>query len=247
MWKKVCLGVVISIFVYKIGYLIFEYRMRQDINNFMLDQQSQNDLYELMGKVDTLFTTQGIRYWATGGTLLGAVRHGGLIPWDDDLDICVMKEDLPRILNLQQDLLDIGIEMSSAIGGLAFCKKDNKLDYFKLPFWIADCFSALVQGRTMPNYPTFPYMDVFVMTEENNLMVPNNKLVRKIFPAESYLKNNILHLTKVPFGPIHVYIPQEVDSYLTTTYGSDWATVGYITHNHKYNLQLSKPIIQTFA
>ena len=34
----------------------------------------------------------GVLYWTTGGTTLGIVRHGGLIPWDDDLDICILQQ-----------------------------------------------------------------------------------------------------------------------------------------------------------
>ena len=46
-------------------------------------------VYALGRAIARVFKEAGLEYWSSGGTTLGIVRHGGLIPWDDDLDICI--------------------------------------------------------------------------------------------------------------------------------------------------------------
>ena len=47
----------------------------------------QNKILEVMKYIDAVCRKNGIIYYIMGGTALGAIRHGGFIPWDDDLDI----------------------------------------------------------------------------------------------------------------------------------------------------------------
>ena len=57
---------------------------------------------DILRHVAALCRRHGIAYWLDSGTLLGAIRHGGFIPWDDDIDICMPLTDVPRFIEVAQ-------------------------------------------------------------------------------------------------------------------------------------------------
>lgn len=63
-------------------------------------EQHQQVLYDIVYMVDDFCKAHDIPYFLVGGSLLGAVRHQGIIPWDDDMDIAMTRENYERFLEL---------------------------------------------------------------------------------------------------------------------------------------------------
>ena len=60
------------------------------------DDEYKVILLKIMDSIDTFCRENNIQYYVLGGTLLGAVRHKGFIPWDDDIDIGMLRKDYDR-------------------------------------------------------------------------------------------------------------------------------------------------------
>jgi lipopolysaccharide cholinephosphotransferase len=60
-------------------------------------REYQKETADFLAEFDELCSKLGIKFWLCAGTLLGAVRHGGFIPWDDDVDVCMMLEDFQKL------------------------------------------------------------------------------------------------------------------------------------------------------
>ena len=63
----------------------------------------QSEILEILKTFDEFCKENGINYYLCEGTLLGAVRHNGFIPWDDDVDVCMKREDYDKFIALCKD------------------------------------------------------------------------------------------------------------------------------------------------
>ena len=86
-----------------------------NLEQFKLTQLRRAQLKQLsiLEEIDRICRKHSIRYWLDGGSLLGAVRHGGFIPWDDDIDIAMPLEDMQRFVEIAPKELREGLRLQT--------------------------------------------------------------------------------------------------------------------------------------
>lgn len=68
-------------------------------------RRAQNVMLDLLIFLDKICKENNLTYWLDSGTLLGAARHGGFIPWDDDVDVCMPREDAKKLKSIMKNYI----------------------------------------------------------------------------------------------------------------------------------------------
>lgn len=119
--------------------------------------RQQQRMLEMMVWLDDVCRRHRIPYWLGSGTLLGAVRHGGFIPWDDDVDIEFRREDYPRLLQV--------LTQETAGTDYALQTHDTDPGYFFTYAKLRDRRSRLQEQTGYDRIFTYQgiYLDLFVL------------------------------------------------------------------------------------
>jgi lipopolysaccharide cholinephosphotransferase len=128
------------------------------------------NIYQIMKDTHEILTKHNITYWLDSGTLLGAIRHKGLIPFDDDLDIGIMHSEEPKFQEILNDFRDLGYKILHD-RFYSICSKKACLDVF-VTHQIGDKFTYtnLSVGERFPN---------------------NHFYINELFPLKKYQFGNL--------------------------------------------------------
>lgn len=175
-------------------------RERFNPEGSMLRRQ-QLRMLDILLYVDKVCKEHNIRYWLSSGTLLGAVRHGGFIPWDDDLDIEMLREDYEKFLKVFPENKDYALQtiQNDPNYFLGFAKvrdlhsqiSEFDMDkYYKYRGLFVDVFSL----ERIPRIVSRIYGKMFKILRAFSLKVGNNK---KVFWLVKSLQKVLLYSARI--------------------------------------------------
>ena len=183
-------------------------------------------LYQLLYNVSNILENNNIPYFIEGGTLLGSIRHKGIIPWDDDLDIGIFKEDIKKFLRLSPQFAQCG--------------------YSIVKLWFG--YKIFITRRKhIPDFNySYPFLDVFIFKKHGRKYINLLSEVRKTWPKAYFYKTNLFPLKRVKFGDFYVFAPAKSEPILNRVYGKDWNKIAYRQYDHaKEESLIKKKVVLT--
>lgn len=191
---------------------------------------------ELLRIVCRTLEDNGLTYWLDYGTLLGAVRHKGYIPWDDDLDIAMTRQDYEIACEiLPKELKKFGIKVTAPNDeriGISIWKAGLIMDIFPMDNVDENSIKSFDELRDK----TIEFRKYYVKNKKLSLSVLREKRHEMIgSPSESnplwyhnaefcadrtvYSNNTIFPLKEMSFEGHLFKVPNDCHQYLIETYG----------------------------
>ena len=163
--------------------------------------------FDLLVKIDAICQNQGLRYYLTAGTLLGSVRHKGYIPWDDDIDITMPRDDYEAFYSYAMNKNeDADFQL------ISYRDKSSIYPFFK----VVNPRTTVVEHYVDKQYCTGVWVDVFPLDgihKGDKSPIIYNKIIANLYgfivanpnQGTSAYRKAIKRLTTPLFRHINIY------------------------------------------
>ena len=224
----------------------------------------QDVCQEVLDFVVNVCEKYGIEYWLEAGTLLGAVRHGGFLPWDDDIDLGMMRQDYNRF----QEAFNLEIKNHNIQNKLKLKllrHGDNVLYFMQISyaeFAILDIFpfdyianplenieelyfseksnfkSNIKNGKTYSQAIDEVHKNLNISIDKQDYVIPG---VERPIKGRFYIQNTdeMFPLSKITFNGKEYWGFKNNDIHLTKLYG-DWRELPKVLERHNRIFKLKE-------
>lgn len=142
---------------------------------------AQLRMLKMLKFIDKVCNDNGLTYWLDSGTLLGAKRHGGFIPWDDDTDICMPRRDAKRFR-------EIMLKQNPSNEFVLQCRATDP-GYFGAWCILRDTKTEYIQNSKMHNMRKYRGLQVDIFEVDDHCIEPIRQLIARY---QHYLINKPL-------------------------------------------------------
>lgn len=178
--------IIVSVLILYIIYIIL-YRYKFPL---FMSKDTEENFTNLLEQVDIILKKNNIQYFIICGTLLGSIRHGKIIPWDDDADIGILDNDMDKF---------------------------NSIDFSKYGFKFIPA-SKDGCGKIFLSEKVF--VDIFPFEKNNGIYQYLEKGARQKWPNEYFHEAELFPLKKYKFGRLCLSGPQKYLPYAERAWGN---------------------------
>ena len=202
------------------------YQRRPGDENYMnYEKEALKDIIQVLRKHKIIF-------WVDCGTCLGAYRYGGIIPWDNDIDLAILQEDFD---NAKQALNELDPKKYSVQD---WSGRDKPKSYLKVYDRQGGTLIDIYNFKIDPETRSV----CVILSNENSIFLPESWKIRERRYVLSTPFDMIFPLRKASFDGVEVFVPNLTKKYLQMRYGENLDPVKvYNPKTDRYEKDLSHP------